>query len=567
MVGSENAQSEGESGRTKLQVVLLTLALSVLIVVGWPQLASGADETATVRYEFVDSVTGDPVEVTSVVYRSNGHTAWSSRAPTSTLPVGQHDLIALAAFRGTDQVATWAQFGTLQEVEVVPGNDTIVRFEIDPPAKVRFRVEDERGDEPMRVRAQSWPMTPDGRVLTEAAGSTEVRGSDGWAEVELHPAPIRSRLTIQGDGGLVTIDVPTVASGAIHTLADPVAVPARLDISGIVLDPTGEPVEGAIVVHARLPLYEDPRAGQLTGPDGRFDFTDLSVLVPDWLIVLPPAHRPELAASGPSGAGIADLRVPSGGLRDVPITLPYGRWSSALDQRQPPTAERPVTVTTFAAGHDRGANVLLSDYQDRDGWTSLGRGIQVRQAHEYPALIDVHDSIVPDGHIVSIGIDGGPPLACTLEFECGAWRSRGPAGQQIVVPFQGNDPFTVQLYSAPGKPSLYLDPPLHAASTTQSPPTVDIRTADGCNAALTTTVGKLEHPGGLRPFQQPGDPWESVPTNAPGTMTLDHVMVPYGNGYVLVAGDGGVFAFSNLPFLGSLGDTTLDSPIIAIDAI
>jgi ribosomal protein L24E len=40
-------------------------------------------------------------------------------------------------------------------------------------------------------------------------------------------------------------------------------------------------------------------------------------------------------------------------------------------------------------------------------------------------------------------------------------------------------------------------------------------------------------------------------------------MVPYGNGYLLVAGDGGVFTFSNKPFQGS-GAGNLDSPVVAI---
>ena len=43
-------------------------------------------------------------------------------------------------------------------------------------------------------------------------------------------------------------------------------------------------------------------------------------------------------------------------------------------------------------------------------------------------------------------------------------------------------------------------------------------------------------------------------------------MVPYGNGYLLVAGDGGVFNFSDQPFLGSLANITLDAPITAIAA-
>jgi hypothetical protein len=43
-------------------------------------------------------------------------------------------------------------------------------------------------------------------------------------------------------------------------------------------------------------------------------------------------------------------------------------------------------------------------------------------------------------------------------------------------------------------------------------------------------------------------------------------MVPYGNGYLLVAGDGGVFTFSNLPFEGS-GSGQVDSPVIGIAAV
>ncbi len=41
-------------------------------------------------------------------------------------------------------------------------------------------------------------------------------------------------------------------------------------------------------------------------------------------------------------------------------------------------------------------------------------------------------------------------------------------------------------------------------------------------------------------------------------------MVPYGNGYLMVAGDGGVFNFSNLAFEGSLGDVVLNSDIVSI---
>jgi hypothetical protein len=42
-------------------------------------------------------------------------------------------------------------------------------------------------------------------------------------------------------------------------------------------------------------------------------------------------------------------------------------------------------------------------------------------------------------------------------------------------------------------------------------------------------------------------------------------MVAYGNGYLLVAGDGGVFTFSDLPFAGSAAGT-VDSTVVDIAA-
>ena len=41
-------------------------------------------------------------------------------------------------------------------------------------------------------------------------------------------------------------------------------------------------------------------------------------------------------------------------------------------------------------------------------------------------------------------------------------------------------------------------------------------------------------------------------------------MVPYGNGYLVVATDGGVFTFSNLKFEGSLGANPPNTDIVSI---
>jgi hypothetical protein len=41
-------------------------------------------------------------------------------------------------------------------------------------------------------------------------------------------------------------------------------------------------------------------------------------------------------------------------------------------------------------------------------------------------------------------------------------------------------------------------------------------------------------------------------------------MVPFGNGYLMVATDGGAFNFSNQPFSGSLVGSGATQPIVAI---
>ena len=44
-------------------------------------------------------------------------------------------------------------------------------------------------------------------------------------------------------------------------------------------------------------------------------------------------------------------------------------------------------------------------------------------------------------------------------------------------------------------------------------------------------------------------------------------MVRYGNGYLMVGEDGGIFNFSDQPFVGSLGDRPPNHPIVAVAAL
>jgi hypothetical protein len=43
-------------------------------------------------------------------------------------------------------------------------------------------------------------------------------------------------------------------------------------------------------------------------------------------------------------------------------------------------------------------------------------------------------------------------------------------------------------------------------------------------------------------------------------------MVSFGNGYLMVAADGGIFNFSNKPYFGSLGGNPPAVPIVSVAA-
>ena len=43
-------------------------------------------------------------------------------------------------------------------------------------------------------------------------------------------------------------------------------------------------------------------------------------------------------------------------------------------------------------------------------------------------------------------------------------------------------------------------------------------------------------------------------------------MVAYGDGYLMVGADGGIFDFSDLPFAGSLGGNPPARPVVALAA-
>ena len=47
---------------------------------------------------------------------------------------------------------------------------------------------------------------------------------------------------------------------------------------------------------------------------------------------------------------------------------------------------------------------------------------------------------------------------------------------------------------------------------------------------------------------------------------VDSIATPTGHGYYMVAGDGGVFAFGDAKFRGSMGATRLNEPVVGIES-
>ncbi len=44
-------------------------------------------------------------------------------------------------------------------------------------------------------------------------------------------------------------------------------------------------------------------------------------------------------------------------------------------------------------------------------------------------------------------------------------------------------------------------------------------------------------------------------------------IVRYGDGYLMVSSDGGIFSFSDRPFRGSLGDKPPSAPVVSVAVI
>ena len=451
----------GRASRFGRGAVILCATLTLAF--GWWQ-GVAAESTALVSFQGTDATTGAPVDVEGVLDPDTGDFLWWPTKTDPTLPVGTHELMVIASGYGADYTDGSGHYGTLITIDVLDGSNNVIQVAMEPPATVRFQVRDDLGAAVEDLSILGAALRPDG-LNSRSTTAGPRNSSNGWFELPVHPAPTTTSLSVQGRAARTLTDLPAVPSGGVLELAEPIIVQAGASLRGVVRDPLGQPVEGARIVTQLTNTFDDPTGGFEVGADGAFEFSDLGHAPPEWMVVLPPTNRPDLGAGGPSGVGLVGIEVTGDAHHaEANVVLPYGSWTSSHELRQRPNPGNPVTVTMFGWSHDIGANVMSSSHADSAGWTSLGLEVQVRRGDPYPLLIDIDEALVPDGHVVTVGINGGPPLTCTLELSCGAWRSQGPEGRQLVVDLSVGGVETVQLYSGVGAPALYLDPPLVALS-------------------------------------------------------------------------------------------------------
>jgi len=495
------------------RISLITpLTVVVLSLFGWFFLAnpSGAEgaPTGSVRFEIVDAVTGEPL----VAFGREGNTHFSSGpdgvALLEDVPVGEHTYGLRSGRYGATMMGVDGP-GEFVTVVVVEGEETTARVEMTPPGKVRFQAITElEGDPLAEVNAFTYfrSFVRIGDRLTAV---------DGWFEIEVFPAPIDNLIILFDQAQRAEYPLPNVESGEIVSLADPMRVPDLPSVRGIVVDPDGNPVEGALVV---APSHNNGNGNlasdvwMTTGSDGLFHLVGPNISTT--VLAYPPEDRPDLAIGGPGPGGLrgrewpANFRHPT-----LEIALPTGQWIRATPSRQAPSVDQPLTV--FLIGDPRplsGFNLLDHGETTSAGWTNTGLEIQPLSFGQ-SGLIDVHVSLRPNpGDHATLGFYGGTPLDCTLTIDCPVHRTSGPYGEQLVVqPNQFAGPWS--LFFGPGEDGLIVDPPaLFGASENPGPQIVDVSTIDGCSAPLTLrrTTG-----------QWGSEFLPDAPAQLPGSVTFD----------------------------------------------
>ncbi len=499
---------------TPLLVFLLSVFGWMLIVL--PSVAE-ASATGSVRFEFVDAVSGAPLDGFVVEGQQTYQFPDGDPKIRTDVGVGEHTYGGVVGKYGDTIVRVGAP-GQPVTVEVVEGAETLVRFEMTPPGRFRFQAVTETDGNPVTQLLQ------DAHVQVIGPIGSPVQAVNGWFEIDVFPAPIQNLVIIYDPAFPVQgvpyyiYSIPQIASGQVATAAQPLivkAVPPAVTTSTTTPNPTTSVPVTTVVT---LPPTTSTTAPVVV-PEGYVVATSLgAVFAFGELDNVGDAAATEVVAIvlHPSGDGYWILEA-SGEVHAFGDAEDFGRLSG----------------TDFTEG-ERAATLAVTP--SGDGYwliTNLGRVFGFGDAvHRGDlAAFDLVGDVISaaatpsgDGYYL-VGSDGG-----IFSFGDAAFAGSIP---QVL-------------------PGVVLAAPI--VGLTPDP--------DGVGYWLVAADGGVF--GFDAPFRG------SIPgVLGPGANLVAAIngMVPFGNGYLLVAGDGGVFNFSNLPFLGSLGDVVLDSPIVAISAI
>ncbi|NOX30125.1 MAG: carboxypeptidase regulatory-like domain-containing protein [Actinobacteria bacterium] len=330
------------SARISLATPLIVVVLSVL---GWLFLAlpSGAEEvpTGSVRFEIVDAVTGEPLEAS--VENDMGLLLASGADPYLLTDVAVGERTYYVSFgRYGNTPGRVGHPGSTVLAEVFEDQETFVRVEMLPPGTVRFKAVTEVTGERL-THVNAWAYT---RLIGQIGDP--LVAVEGWFEIDVFPAPVESVMVIFDQSSFQLYDLPVVESGEVVSMLEPLMVPDVPSVRGVVLDPDGNPVEGALVV---APLSSgvpdvDEEAWVLTDADGAFYLSGPRIRTR--VLAYPPANRPGLAVGGPEPGGLRGLEWASGERHPtIEIELPAGRWIPATLNRVEPTEAEPVSFFVY----------------------------------------------------------------------------------------------------------------------------------------------------------------------------------------------------------------------------
>jgi hypothetical protein len=193
-------------------------------------------------------------------------------------------------------------------------------IELWPAAEIIGRVEDEVG---AAVAGAEIRWLGIGTGETALAADDDGYTSDARGEFRLtarHDAWLEARHDVHGVGR-ARVDERAVALGSLVLRLAVADAAATEEIAGRVLDPAGEPVEGARVLGE--PEGDEPSAETVTDDDGRFVLQDL-VPGPHRVEARYPGFAPVWASGVPTGADALVLQLAPGGAIAGTITAEGG---------------------------------------------------------------------------------------------------------------------------------------------------------------------------------------------------------------------------------------------------